>query len=85
MRADLREILDMTIRVLFARVASPSRLSRLCRGRPRPCHRVVSLRGVPFSYFCHENCSDLKCLFVRIDTYQSETICEYVRNRVIYS
>ena len=43
--------------------------------------RVVSRRGVMFSGSFHINCSNLKYLFVRIDTYQSE--CKYVRDWVV--
>ena len=39
-----------------------ARLSRVCRGWPRPCLRRLS-RGVLFSFF-KNSCSDLKCLIV---------------------
>ena len=66
--------------MLLARRASPCSLSRLCRRQPRPCSRRLPARCC-FHFIFQNNCSDLKCRFVRIDTYQSEG--KYVRNWVV--
>ena len=53
-----------------------ARLSRLCRGRPRPCSRCLPATGAVFVFWS----TYTKFLFVRIGTYQSGST--YTRNRV---
>ena len=53
-----------------------ARLSRLCRGWPRPCWRRLPATGAVFVFWS----TYTKFLFVRIGTYQSGST--YTRNRV---
>ena len=48
------------------------RPARLSRGRPRPCSRRLPAKSAVFFFFfsLRNTCSDLKCGFVRVDTYQ---------------
>ena len=50
-----------------------ARLSRLCRGRPRPCLSRLPARRAAFVFFLSKYCSDLKGIFIRKDTCQSES------------